>query len=80
MPRMGGLDVLEWLKTHESCRVIPVMVLTSSAQEQDITRAYQLGANSYMVKPNNLTGLVDLVKLAFRFWTACNLPAVPKNC
>ena len=80
MPKLGGLEVLQWLKEHEECRVIPVMVLTSSAQEQDVTKAYQLGTNSYMVKPNNLNDLVELVKLAFRFWSACTLPSVPKNC
>ena len=80
LPRLNGFDVLEWLKEHEECKVIPVMVLTASAMEQDVTKAYQMGANSYMVKPSSIEGLRDLVDLAFRFWTMCEIPPLPKKC
>jgi CheY-like chemotaxis protein len=80
LPRLNGFDVLEWLKEHEECKVIPVMILTASAMEKDVTKAYQMGANSYMVKPGRLDDLRDLVDLAFRFWTMCEIPPLPRKC
>jgi CheY-like chemotaxis protein len=80
MPKVDGFEVLRWLKEQEQCKVVPVMVLTSSAMEEDIARAYQLGANSYMVKPGDLESLIRLVDLAFRFWDTCALPLVPGEC
>ncbi|HUR44510.1 MAG TPA: response regulator [Candidatus Saccharimonadales bacterium] len=80
LPKLSGFEVLRWLKQHEECKVIPVMVLTGSGLEQDVTKAYQLGANSYMVKPGSLSELRDLVALAFRFWSTCEIPPLPKKC
>ena len=80
LPKLNGFDVLQWLKDHEECKVIPVMILTSSGIERDVTRAYQMGANSYMVKPASLQDLTELVDLAFRFWTMCEIPPLPKKC
>jgi CheY-like chemotaxis protein len=80
LPKLNGFDVLQWLKEHEECKVIPVMVLTSSALERDVTKAYQMGANSFMVKPGSLGGLTELVDLAFRFWSMCEIPPLPKKC
>jgi CheY-like chemotaxis protein len=51
LPRVSGLEVLKTLKTHPSYRSIPVVVLTSSAASRDVETAYELGANSYIVKP-----------------------------
>ena len=53
MPRKTGLEVLEWLAEHSECSLIPTMVFSSSSQDSDITRAYELGANCYMVKPSS---------------------------
>jgi CheY-like chemotaxis protein len=80
LPKLNGFDVLKWLKEHEECKVIPVMVLTSSAMENDVMRAYQLGTNCYMVKPNTLDTLVEMVDLSFRFWGMCALPLLPDKC
>jgi CheY-like chemotaxis protein len=80
LPRMDGFDVLKWLKDHEHCKTVPVMVLTSSALERDVTLAYQLGANCYMVKPQRLDDLVRMVDLTFRFWSLCALPTFPVKC
>src|SRR4051812_7531995 len=79
-PRLDGFDVLRWLKDHEECKVIPVMMLTGSAQESDVVKAYQMGANSFMVKPGGLDDLTALVDLAFRFWSMCEIPPLPKKC
>jgi CheY-like chemotaxis protein len=80
MPKLNGFDVLQWLKEHKECKVVPVMVLTSSAMEKDVARAYELGANCYMVKPGDFESLIRLVDLAFRFWGTCVLPQVPERC
>ncbi|MDB6029922.1 MAG: chemotaxis protein CheY [Verrucomicrobiales bacterium] len=80
MPRLNGFDVLEDLKGHEHCKIVPVMLLTASALDEDVIRAYQLGANCYMQKPATLEELVALVDLAFRFWGACVLPPVLPGC
>jgi CheY-like chemotaxis protein len=80
LPKLNGFDVLQWLKEHEECKVIPVMVLTASRMEKDVTKAYQMGANSFMVKPSSLEELRVLVDLAFRFWSMCEIPPLPKKC
>src|ERR1043166_925883 len=67
LPKLSGFEVLQWLKENEECKVIPVIVLSASGLERDVTKAYQMGANSYIVKPSTLGELRDLVDLAFRF-------------
>ncbi|MDB6022215.1 MAG: response regulator receiver protein [Pedosphaera sp.] len=79
MPRMGGFEVLEWLRQHPECTVIPFIVLSASKQEADIQRAYGLGANSYMVKPASLNELQRMVKLACDYWCICEKPEYPRN-
>ncbi|HTG42921.1 MAG TPA: hypothetical protein VK633_00190 [Verrucomicrobiae bacterium] len=48
--------------------------------DQDVTLAYELGSNCYMVKPQQLNDLVQMVDLAFRFWTMCAMPPLPDKC
>lgn len=74
MPRKGGLEVLEWLRDHPKYRVIPTLVLTSSKLNEDVVRAYGLGANSYMVKPSNFDDLLRLMKTAHEYWSLCLKP------
>lgn len=62
MPRVSGFDVLAWLRTEETLKQLPVVVLTSSNHDADIKRAYDLGAKSYLVKPVGFEALVDLVR------------------
>lgn len=80
MPRMGGFDVLHWLRTHPECSVIPVIILSASKQDQDIKRAYEMGANAYLVKPAKIEDLQEMVKTAFNFWAWCEIPHVAGNC
>lgn len=62
MPRMNGFEVLEWVRQNATCRCLTVHVLTSSCREADVERVYELGANSYVVKPTRVDQLVDFVK------------------
>lgn len=60
LPHRTGLDVLCWIRQQPELRRLPVIMLTSSAQDRDIASAYSLGANGYLVKPSNATGLAQL--------------------
>ena len=73
MPRMNGFDVLAWLRQQPGLKRLPVTVLTSSDQPQDVNRAYDLGANSYLLKPHNSQELSDLVKRVQNYWLEINL-------
>jgi CheY-like chemotaxis protein len=73
LPRKGGLEVLTWLREqHSALNRIPVVVFTSSRQARDINRAYDLGANSYLVKPADLEKLSDIVKVLDSYWFLLN--------
>ncbi len=72
MPRRSGLEVLVWLRQQPGLKRLPVVVLTSSNQSPDINRAYELGANSYLVKPAGFDSLVELVKNLDMYWLILN--------
>ena len=72
MPRKTGLDVLGWLNEQPELRCLPVLVLSSSAQRTDIERAYELGANGFVVKPASLEKRAELAKLIGAFWLDFN--------
>jgi CheY-like chemotaxis protein len=74
MPRRGGHEVLEWLHGQDHLRRIPVAVLTSSRERSDVDRAYDLGANAYLVKPVNFQALLELVESLNLFWLMVNEP------
>ncbi len=74
LPKIGGLDVLRKLKTHPQFQTIPVIVLTSSAEDQDIQTAYQLGANSYIVKPVDFEKFLDVAAHIDLYWNVLNVP------
>jgi len=80
MPNMDGFELLEWLKEHGDCNVIPCLVLSSSQQPRDVQRAYRLGANSYLMKPPTFEELVEHLQLVLRYWTMCQKPQVPAKC
>ena len=80
MPRMNGFELLEWLKNHPECSVIPTVVFSASAQEADVERAYRLGASGYFRKPATLGELSELLKMVFNFWTICLKPIMPSKC
>ena len=68
MPRMDGQAVLEAMADHESLRRIPVVILTSSAAEEDIVGSYDRHANAYLTKPVDFEGFVDIVQRIEEFW------------
>ena len=79
MPGMDGYDLLDWLKNHPTCAVIPTIIFTSSSLESDVRKAYELGANAYMVKPSDLAQLVDLIVVTCKFWSQCEIPQTPPD-
>ena len=62
MPRKSGFEVLEWIRQQPELRRLRVYILSASSRAEDIARAYDLGANSYLVKPSNLDGLMHLAR------------------
>jgi CheY-like chemotaxis protein len=72
LPQVNGLEVLEWLRTQPAYRSIIVIVFTSSQLESDIRRAYQLGANSFIVKPSSAERTLEVVKRLFSYWLDTN--------
>jgi CheY-like chemotaxis protein len=76
LPRVDGLEVLRRLKAHEEFRRIPVVVLTTSAENQDVRSAYSIGANSYIVKPVDFDKFVDVAAQIELYWTVLNEPSV----
>ena len=72
MPRVDGFEVLDWVRRQPGLRRLPIVVLTSSEEPEDINRAYDLGANSYLLKPHNADNLSDLVKHVQRYWLELN--------
>jgi CheY-like chemotaxis protein len=72
MPRLNGFDVLNWLRNKPGLKRLMVTVLTSSDQPKDINRAYDLGANSYLLKPHALAELSELIKRVQKYWLESN--------
>jgi CheY-like chemotaxis protein len=73
LPRRSGLEVLEWLRGRaDELRRLPVVMLTSSAHSRDITRAYDLGANSYLMKPDTTEELTQLAAAFNAYWLSVN--------
>ncbi len=72
MPRVDGLEVLRQIKADPELKRIPVVMLTSSREEQDLVRSYELGVNAYVVKPVNFAQFMDSVKQLGCFWAVIN--------
>jgi two-component system response regulator len=77
LPKIDGLDVLRALRADDRTRLIPIVVLTSSAEEQDLLRSYGLGANSYVRKPVDFTQFVEAVRQLGLYWLVINHAAPP---
>lgn len=76
MPRIDGREVLKKIKQDPNLRSIPVIVLTTSKAEEDVFKTYDLGVNSYIVKPVDFAQLVDIMKTLDRYWfTIVEIPA-----
>ena len=76
LPRVSGLEVLAWIRKQPNLKRLPVILLTSSSQTGDINRAYDLGANSFLVKPPDLDSLTQLVKTVAHYWVQTNVRPV----
>lgn len=72
MPKVDGLEVLRQVKSDPALKTIPIVVLTSSLQDQDIVESYNLGVNAYVVKPVAFDEFVDVVKQLGLFWVLTN--------
>ena len=76
MPRVDGLEVLRQVKSDPVLKIIPVVVMTSSREEHDLVRSYQLGVNAYVVKPLSFHEFIDAMQVLGAFWGLLNeLPA-----
>ena len=75
MPKVNGLEVLKVLKQHPEYKTIPVVVLTTSAESSDVKSAYQLGANSYIVKPVSFEKFIEVAKHIELYWRVLNKPS-----
>jgi CheY-like chemotaxis protein len=74
LPRVDGLEVLQQIKSDDQLKVIPVVVLTSSHEEQDVVASYRLGVNAYVVNPVDFHQFVDAIKELGVFWAVINEP------
>jgi CheY-like chemotaxis protein len=74
LPKVDGMEVLRRVKSSESTRSIPVVVLTSSREERDIVESYQLGVNSYIAKPVDFEQFTEAVRQLGLYWLLLNQP------
>ena len=72
MPRMDGLEVLKQLRNHETLKRMPVVILSSSREESDLARSWDLGVNAYVVKPVDVEQFFDAVRTLGKFWAVLN--------
>lgn len=72
MPRVNGFDVLQWVRSTDGLKQLPIVVLSSSNHQGDVQRAYALGANSFLVKPVSFEALIDLAKSIQGYWLMTN--------
>jgi len=72
MPRMDGLEVLQQMREDDNLRRIPVVILTSSREESDLARSWELGVNAYVVKPVDVDQFFEAVKALGKFWAIFN--------
>lgn len=78
MPKVNGIEVLKQIKKDERLRKIPIVMLTSSREEQDLVDSYNLGVNAYVVKPVDFAQFIDAVRQIGLFWAVVNEPPPSK--
>ena len=79
LPKVGGLEALRRIREAEATRLIPVVILTSSDEEEDRLKGYEIGANSYVRKPVEFNQFASAVQQLGLYWLILNEPAPPKN-
>lgn len=72
LPKLDGLEVLARIKAHERTELLPVVILTSSREQEDVCRSYKLGVNSYIRKPVDFNQFVDAIKNLGLYWLVLN--------
>lgn len=72
MPVRNGFEVLEWMRAHEYLKRVPVIVMTASEQARDVEKAYNLGANSFLVKPSSTEELAEILGAVKLYWFRFN--------
>ncbi|HVU31853.1 MAG TPA: response regulator [Opitutaceae bacterium] len=77
MPKVDGIEVVRLAKEDPNLRTIPIVMLTSSREEQDLVRSYDCGVNSYVIKPVDFDAFVEVVKSLGIYWTVHNQPRPP---
>ena len=75
LPKVDGLEVLKAIRSDDRTKLLPVVVLTSSVEDKDLTSSYGLGANSYVRKPVNFNQFVEAVRQLGSYWLVINQPA-----
>ncbi len=73
LPKLDGFDLLQEIRQNPRTKCIPVIILTSSARQQDLKRCYELGCNSYIVKPMNFNEFKQIIFYVYKYWTQINL-------
>jgi CheY-like chemotaxis protein len=76
MPRLSGMELLSWIHEHVEYQVIPTIVMSSSSLQSDVRKAYELGANTYMVKTQDLRLLTRRIQLLYEYWMTSAKPSV----
>jgi CheY-like chemotaxis protein len=80
LPHRSGYEVLAWIKEQPQLKRLPVIVMTSSKQQADVNKTYDLGVNSYLVKPDDFTTMSDLLHSITDYWLKHNKPPeIEKN-
>jgi two-component system, response regulator len=79
LPRVDGLEVLKRIRSHDDTRLLPVIILTSSKEEADIMKSYELGANSYIQKPVDFNQFTEAIRQLSRYWLVLNESPITKK-
>ena len=74
LPKIDGMEVLRNIRQDELTRLVPVVILTSSAEQNDVVEGYKLGANSYIRKPVDFEQFIEAVRVLGLYWTLWNQP------
>jgi CheY-like chemotaxis protein len=74
LPKRNGLEVLQWIRNQPDLKNVPVVILTSSSEEPDVMRSYELGVNAYVIKPVSFAEFVKAVQQLGGFWAVLNEP------